>query len=162
MSQSRVEATVESLARPILEPMGYELVDVEFVREGGRRYLRLYIDKEGGVTLDDCQGASRAVEARLDEVDPIAEPYYLEVSSPGIERPLRREVDFARFAGRMVQISTFAPVDGGRKFVGELLGLVNGHVHLRLSSGAGGPAREVAIPLAQIARARLHVEFPGL
>lgn len=160
MAQSRVETTVDNLVRPLIEPMGYELVDVEFVREGGRRFLRLYIDKEGGVTLDDCQAVSRAVEARLDEVDPIPDQYYLEVSSPGIERPLKRDADFARFAGKMVRVSTFAPFEGSKRFVGELLGLADGAVRLRLQpQGAGDPGREIAIPRDQVAKAHLYVEF---
>lgn len=160
MAQSRVEATVESLIRPLIEPMGYELVDVEFVKEGGRRFLRLYIDYEGGVTLDDCQAVSRAVEARLDEVDPIPENYYLEVSSPGVERPLKREADFARFAGKTIRISTYAPFDGRKSFVGELLGLADGQVRLRLKpQGAKGPDQEVAIPYDKVAKAHLYFEF---
>ncbi len=160
MAQSRVEATVENLARPLIEPMGYELVDVEFVKEGGRRFLRLYIDKQGGVTLDDCTAVSRAVETRLDEVDPIAEPYYLEVSSPGIERPLKRATDFTRFAGHMVKISTYAPIDGVKSFVGELRSLTDGNVHLWLGApGPGKTGREVTIPYDKVAKAHLYVEF---
>lgn len=140
--------------------MGLELVDVEFVKEGGRRYLRLFIDKEGGITLEDCTSVSRAVEVRLDELDPIQEPYTFEVSSPGLERPLKRDADFARFAGQMIRLSTFAPIDGQRAFVGELLGIADGQVRLRLRpESKEQPASEMAIPREQVAMARLYVEF---
>lgn len=155
----RIVTLVEELARPIVEAMGLELVDVEWVKEGGRRFLRLYIDREGGITLDHCEAVSRSVEAKLDEVDPIPDNYYLEVSSPGLERPLKREADFHRFAGHMVRITTYAPFAGRKQFVGELQGLVDGQVRLRLQEKAGQPGGEIAIPRDQVAKAHLHVEF---
>lgn len=156
---SRIVTLVEDLARPIVEAMGLELVEVEWVREGGRRFLRLYIDREGGVTLDDCEAVSRSVEAELDRLDPIPGSYYLEVSSPGLERPLKRDADFVRFAGRKVRVITYAPVEGRKEFVGELLGLVEGQVRLRLPASRQEPEREVAIPRDQVAKAHLYVEF---
>lgn len=155
-----VQATVDELARPIIEGMGLELVEVEWVKEGAGRYLRLYIDKEGGVTMDDCVAVSRAVEARLDEVDPIPDSYHLEVSSPGVERPLKTDADFARFAGQQVAITTFGPVAGQKRFVGELVGLLDGQVRLKVRpAGKHQSGTEIAIPRDQVARAHLHVDF---
>jgi ribosome maturation factor RimP len=151
-----VEAVVEELARPLADQLNLELVDVEYVMEAGRRYLRLYIDKPGGVTLDDCEALSRLMSDRLDEVDPIPDQYYLEVSSPGVERPLKRDTDFARFAGQKVEVSTFAPVNGQKVFVGELVGLVDGQVCLRLTEGKQ-KGQEACLDRKQVARARLRV-----
>lgn len=156
---NRVEALVTELARPAVAAIGLELVDVQFVKEGGRCYLRLYVDKEGGVNLDDCAAASRAVDALLDETDPISTPYSLEVSSPGIERPLKQDADFTRFAGQLVRVTTFAPIDGRRSFVGELLGMADGLVQIRVKGEGKAPVQEMAIPRAQVAKANLHVEF---
>lgn len=156
---SKAVERVEMLARPIIEAMGLELVDVEYISEGGQRYLRLYIDKEGGVSLDDCEAVSRAVEPKLDAEDPIPERYTFEVSSPGVERPLKRDTDFTRFAGSTVQIRTFAPVEGQRTWIGRLLGLEDGAVHLELQPQGKQPARRIAIPRSQIAKANLHLEF---
>lgn len=149
---------VAELAQPIVAAQGLELVDVEFVKEGGHWFLRLYIDKEGGVSLDDCQTVSQAVGARLDEVDLIPQRYYLEVSSPGIERPLKEDRDFARFRGHLVEISTFAPLNGEKHFIGELLDHDADSIRLRLTQGRD-LGREMAIGRDKVARARLHVEF---
>lgn len=158
MGRISVVAVVEGLAAPLVAELGLELVDVEFVKEGGRWFLRLFIDKEGGVTLDDCQAVSTRVGAKLDEVDPIAQPFFFEVSSPGIERPLKKDRDFARFRGRQVEVSTYAPVDGSKRFVGELLGLDAGVVRLRLTQGPRA-GEELAIERDRVAKARLRAEF---
>ena len=149
---------VEELARPFVEERGLELVGVELVKEGANRYLRLYIDKEGGVTFEDCEAISRAVDPKLDELLPNPPYEYFEVSSPGLERPLKRDADFARYAGRMVAVSTYAPVDGQKSFVGELVGLVDGRVVLKLTQGKE-KGREIALDRKLVASARLHVEF---
>lgn len=149
---------VEDLARPFVEERGLELVGVEVVKEGANRYLRVYIDKEGGVTFDDCEVISRAVDAKLDELLPNPPYEYFEVSSPGLERPLKRDADFARYAGRMVAVSTYAPVDGQKSFVGELVGLVDGNVVLRLTQGKA-KGTEIALDRKQVSSARLHVDF---
>lgn len=153
-----VEATVEELARPLLEQSGLELVGVELVKEGASRYLRVYIDKEGGVGFDDCETVSRAVDSKLDEIWPDPPYDYFEVSSPGLERPLKRDEDFARYAGRDVAVTTFAPVDGQKLFVGTLAGLVDGRVVLRLTQGKDA-GKDVALDRKQVASARLHVDF---
>ena len=153
-----VEVLVEETARPLIEDRGLELVGVELVKEGSNRYLRLFVDKEGGVTFDDCEAVSRAVDARLDELLPYPPYEYFEVSSPGLERPIKRDEDFARYTGHAVAITTFAPIDGQKLFVGELVGLIDGSVVLRLKEGKAAGSK-VAIPRSQVAGARLHVEF---
>ncbi|NLW24734.1 MAG: ribosome maturation factor RimP [Clostridia bacterium] len=117
---AKIEETVTEIAEPIVEENGLELVDVEFVKEGSEWFLRIFIDKEEGVTLDDCEKVSRVLSDKLDEVDPITQAYHLEVSSPGIERPLKKTRDFERFLQHPIQVKTFVPVEGRKKFKGTL------------------------------------------
>lgn len=135
-----IEARVRELAEPLVEAEGMELVDVEYLRQGGRWLLRLTIDKPGGITLDDCELVSRQVERVLDVEDPIDAAYSLEVSSPGIERPLKKLSDFERFVGRLASIRTRRGLGQPprKNFKGRLLGLgetgiiridVDGRVH---------------------------------
>jgi ribosome maturation factor RimP len=139
-----------------------ELVDLEFKREGHSWFLRLFIDKPGGVTLDDCAEVSRDVSTLLEVDDPIASAYRLEVSSPGIDRPLKKPADFTRFAGQLVKIKTRSLLDpderGHRRktFVGELLGFDGSLVRLRQDDRRGG---EIAIPLEEIDKAHLEPKF---
>ena len=114
------EKRTEKLLTPITEANGFEIVDVEFVKEGGNRFLRAYIDKPEGSTVDDCETVSRALGARLDEEDFIEESYILEVSSPGLGRPLKKEKDFARNLGEPVELHTFRPVEKRKEFCGIL------------------------------------------
>ena len=113
------------LVAPVVEKMGLELYDLEFVKEGGFRILRLFIDKEGGVSLGDCEAASRAVEKALDEKDPIPSAYRLQVGSPGVERALTKPAHFARYMGRRVRVRLFSPhsiggAQGRKTFAGKL------------------------------------------
>ncbi|NLO81913.1 MAG: ribosome maturation factor RimP [Clostridiales bacterium] len=128
MSQKRIEQLVQGLAEPIIEELNYELVDLEFKKESGNWYLRFYIDKPGGITLDDCQKFSELIGDKLDEVDPIPHRYYLEVSSPGLDRPLKRDQDFVRFKGRKVHVKLYKSVNGAKNYYGELIGLEDGKV----------------------------------
>ena len=114
------EQKAEELILPIVEANGFELVDVEYVREGGSWYLRAYIDKEGGITVDDCEIVSRAFSDRLDENDFIGDAYILEVSSPGLGRPLKKEKDYRRSMGKELEIRTYRAVDRCREFYGVL------------------------------------------
>ncbi len=109
---------------------GVELADLEFVKEGANWYLRVYIDKEGGVTIDDCEAVSRALEAKLDEADPIEQAYILEVSSPGIDRPLKKDEDFVKYQGEMIDVKLYKAQEGRKQFQGKLLGLADGVVSL--------------------------------
>ena len=128
-------AEVTDYIRPEVEK-DYELYDVEFVKEGANWYLRIYIDKPNGVTIDDCESVSRAVEKILDEIDPIEHAYILEVSSPGIDRALKKDSDFIRNIGITVDVKLYKPVDGNKLYTGELIGLINGSVVIKESGGA--------------------------
>ncbi|MBC7106765.1 MAG: ribosome maturation factor RimP [Firmicutes bacterium] len=149
----RVVQVTEELVRPIVEQLGLELVEVEFVREGGRWFLRVFIDKPGGVTLTDCQNVSERLGPLLDVKDPIPHPYHLEVSSPGLERPLKKPADYVRYQGHKVQVRTYAPVEGRRRFVGRLQKAGPEEITVEVDGV------EFTIPLAQIAAARLAVEL---
>ena len=114
------EVKAERLAREITDANNFELVDVEYVKEGANWYLRIYIDKEGGINIDDCELVSRAVEEKLDAANFIEDAYILEVSSPGLTRPLKKEKDYARSIGKLIDIKTFKPVEKRKDFVGRL------------------------------------------
>ena len=114
------EQKTEELLQPIIEKHQFELVDVEYVKEGGSWYLRAYIDKPGGITVDDCELVSRALSDLLDEHDFIDEAYILEVSSPGLGRPLKKDKDFARSIGEEVEIKTFRAINHQKDFTGIL------------------------------------------
>ena len=122
-NQKGVAQTVTELAEPIAKELGYILWDVEFVREGSPRILRITIDSEEGITVDDCEKMHRAMDPVLDEADPIEEAYYLEVSSPGIERDLRTDEHIFYCVGADVEVRLYAPRDGSKVFCGELLPL---------------------------------------
>ena len=114
------EAKTETLITPILERMNFELVDVEYVKEGGTFYLRAYIDKEGGITVNDCEAVAREMNEILDAEDYIADSYVFEVSSPGLGRPLKKDKDFERSIGEEVDIKTFRPINHQKDFTGIL------------------------------------------
>ena len=112
--------TVEALVKDTVASLGYELCDVEFVKEYGNWTLTLYIDKDGGVTIDDCEAVSRAVDPVLDAADPIEQAYYLSVSSLGLDRPLKKDRDFLRQLGKDIEVRLYAPQDGKKEFTGAL------------------------------------------
>ena len=112
---SKIAADLFAVAEPLAAELQLELVDVEYVKEGGQYVLRFLIDKEGGVTLDDCEAFSRIMDSELDRLDPIAHSYQLQVSSPGIERPLKKAADYERFSGRLASLKLFAPLNGARE-----------------------------------------------
>ena len=150
---------VTALAQPILESMGLELVDIEFGRFGPDAVLRLFIDKEGGVMLDDCAELSRELSLLLDVEDAIACTYTLEVSSPGLDRPLKKQADFDRFTGRLIKVRTYQPFldNSGNKrktFLGKLEGLVDGIVKITLTEG-----QSASIPIERVAKANLEFEL---
>ncbi len=145
---------VGKTAREIVEFAGMELVHLEMKRAPGGLLLRVTIDKEGGVTLDDCARISRQLSVQLDVEDPIDGRYTLEVSSPGLDRPLFTDRDFARFTGRRIRLSTHLPLEGRRNFLGRLDGLVEGSIRMTLEDG-----RQIAVPREQVAKARLEIEL---
>lgn len=119
---------VEQYVMPIVEENDYELVEVEFVKEGANYYLRLYIDKEGGFSINDCEKVSRFLEQKLEEDDFIDKAYILEVSSPGIDRVLKKDSEYEKYKGRIVDIKLYKPIDKVKEFQGELVGLVDGNI----------------------------------
>lgn len=132
----RTIETVERLVSQTIADMGYELCDVEFQKEQGNWVLTLYINKEGGVTLDDCEAVSRAVDPVLDEADPIEQAYYLSVSSLGIDRPLKRDADFERNMGKKLVVRLYAAVNGSKQITGSLLAFDAHTVTLKLDDGS--------------------------
>lgn len=126
--KKNVQQEITKLAAPVVETLNYELVDVEFIKEGTNWYLRIYIDKPGGITIDDCQAVSEQMSEILDKKDPIEQSYYLEVSSPGLERPLKTERDFIKYKGELVEVKVFQPIDGKKLFEGELVGLIDNKI----------------------------------
>ena len=114
------EQQTETLLEPIVTELGFELVDVEYVKEAGNWYLRAYIDKPGGITVNDCEDVSRAFSDILDEQDFIEDSYIMEISSPGLDRPLKKEKDFKRSLGKLVEIRTYRPIEKQKEFCGIL------------------------------------------
>lgn len=156
MGESVTEVTSQ-LVIPILEDLNMELVDVEFIKEGKDWYLRVYIDSDNGVDLDACTEVSEKVSQELDEQDLISHPYFLEVSSPGAERPLKKEKDLREAVGKSVRITTYAPIDGEKAFEGELIDF-DGE-RLRLAVKVKTKQKQVDIPYDKVASARLAVVF---
>jgi len=128
-------AKITQLLTPIVEAQGVALYDLEFIKEGSEKILRLYIDKEEGVDLDDCERVSRAAEAELDAHDPIPAAYYLEVSSPGIERKLSKPEHYAKYIGHKITLKLYGPIDGRRKFTGNLTSYQDGNLTLTEETG---------------------------
>ena len=144
---------VESFARPIVEQHGCKLWDVEYVREGSERFLRLYIDKDGGVDITDCEAIHRAVDPILDEQDPIQESYHFEVCSAGLERALKRPSDFAQFMGAAVLVKLYRPRNGLKEIPAVLRGYEDG----RITIEAGKEI--ITFEKSEVALVRLRVEF---
>ena len=145
----KITEQVRQFAEPAVLAQGCTLWDVEYVREGGEWFLRLYIDKDGGVNIDDCEAVSRAVDPILDEQDPIPGSYTFEVSSAGLDRPLRRPEHFAQCMGQQVDVRFYRPVDGQKGYTGVLSGYEDGDVTV---DGRRFPKGDVAL-------VRLHVSF---
>ncbi len=124
--QNNTEKKVLAILEPILEEKALELADLEFVKEGPNWYLRVYIDKDGGVTIEDCENVSRILEKKLDETDPIEQAYILEVSSPGIDRPLKKPEHFEKYIGEIIDIKLYKPLEGKKEYQGELKQFDNG------------------------------------
>lgn len=154
MGKNRVESIVEELVSPIIESEQIELADIEFKKEGPHKYLRVYIDKPEGISLDDCQKVSEYLSEKLDEIDPIEENYFLEVSSPGLDRPLKKQEDYHKFTGREVEIKLYEPIDNKKLIEAELLGLEDSLVKVKFENGD-----ILEIPLEKIALTRLAVKF---
>lgn len=150
---NKITETITALAAPVAEKLSLEIWDVEFVKEGGEHYLRVYIDRENGVSIDDCESFSRAFDKILDEADPIDTSYIFEVSSAGLERRLYRPSDFEKYMGSPVTLKTFSPKMGKKEFCGELRGYESGNVTLVLNG------EDTVFEKKEIASVRLRVEF---
>ena len=150
---AKVTDTVAALAAPIVEEAGCSLWDVEYVKEAGTWFLRVYIDKEGGVSIDDCEAVSRPLSDKLDEADPIEGSYTFEVSSAGADRVLKKPEHFARFQGQEVEVKLYRPREGRKEFVGLLQSWEDGDVTLDIG---GAPAR---FEKKEIALVRLYPRF---
>ena len=150
---SKITDKVTELARDVVSEAGCSLWDVEYVREAGTWYLRVYIDKEGGVSINDCETISRALDPILDEADPIPDSYVFEVGSAGAERELKRASDFAQFMGSEVEVRLYQPVEGSKVFVGKLSGYDNGRVEIIFAD------RKLSFDKAQTAQVKLHVSI---
>lgn len=157
MSAAEVQQVVAEMVMPFLDKEGFELVDVEYVSEGGNRYLRVYVDKEGGIDIDECGRVSEYLSDQLDQKDPIADAYILEVSSPGAERPLKKPEDFRRAVGKDVFVTTYEKIDGAKEFEGPLVAY-DGE-SLTVKAGKKGKAKDVTIGMEQVASARLTIIF---
>ena len=149
----KITDIVTEFAKPIVEANGCSLWDVEYVREGSERYLRLYLDKEGGVDIGDCEKIHRAVDPILDEKDPIAESYHFEVCSAGLERALKRPGDFARFMDSPVVVQLYRPRNGLKEIPGILRGYEEGRVTLEAGK------ETITFEKSEVALVRLRVEF---
>lgn len=146
---SKVTEKVEALARPVIEDEGCELWSVEYVREAGSWYLRVFIDKDGGVGIDDCERISRRLDPILDEADPIPYSYVFEVGSAGAERELKRPSDFEKFMGSEVEVKLYQPYEGKKSLVGKLEAYENGDITIS----------SVQLRKSQIAQVKLHVSI---
>ncbi|MEH7110925.1 ribosome maturation factor RimP [Neobacillus niacini] len=154
---SKVTEVVEELAQPIIHELGLELVEIEFVKEGKNWFLRVYIDKENGVDIEDCGIVSERLSEKLDELDPITHNYFLEVSSPGAERPLKKAKDFEKAIGKNVFIKTYEPIDGEKGFEGTLLDYDGQTVKLEMKIKTR--KKIIEIPYEKVANARLAIVF---
>ena len=147
---AKVTDTVAALARPVVEEAGCTLWDVEYVKEAGSWFLRVYIDREGGVSIDDCEAVSRPLSDLLDQADPIEGSYTFEVSSAGADRALKKPEHFARFLGEEVEVKLYRPREGRKEFVGRLKGFEDGAVTLDMDG------QETLFTKQEIALVRLY------
>lgn len=152
MKRDDIERLISEEVEKIIAPTEMELVDVEYIRERDW-YLRIYLDKSGGIDLDDCQMVSERISAFLDEKDPIKENYLLEVSSPGLDRVLKKEKDFDRYQGSTVDIQLFKPIDGRKQYVGVLNGYTKDAFSIIVDD------EEMLFERSAVAQMRLHLDF---
>lgn len=153
MSGQRVEKIAERLVEPIIDSLQCELVDIEYKKEGSQWYLRIYIDKTCGVTIDDCQAVSEQVSKLLDEKDPIPHSYILEVSSPGLDRVLKKDSDFKRFKGSLIDVSLYKSIEGRKKYRGVLIDFTDEFLTVEVKE------KTIDFKRSDIAMVRLAVEF---
>ncbi|GAF63676.1 hypothetical protein BTS2_0567 [Bacillus sp. TS-2] len=153
----KVTEVVAELVLPILEPLKLELVEVEFKKEGPNWFLRVYIDSEKGVDLEDCSEVSEKLSEQLDQVDPIEQAYFLEVSSPGAERPLKNEKELENAVGKYIHVSTYEALDGEKSFEGDLLSFNDGVLTVEVMKKTR--KKQLDIPYEKVAKARLAIKL---
>lgn len=154
MNKKSIVGYVKETIESIIKDLDYELVDVEFKKEGSSRFLRIFLDKPGGITLDDCQDMSKEISDELDKADLIKESYYLEVSSPGLDRPLKNDKDFKRNIDKDVEVKLYEPLDGKKLIQGTLIEFDEEKIKLQHEDGS-----VIDIPRKKIALIRLAVKF---
>lgn len=145
---------VEEIVQPFIDENGFELVEVEFVKEGPNHYLRLYVDKDGGFSINECEIVSRFVEKKLEEEDFIEPAYILEVSSPGIDRVLKKDFEFVKYQGKDVDVKLYKPIDKVKEFSGSLVGLIDGKIVITLEDNS-----ELSFDKKDVSTCRLSVKF---
>jgi len=153
LSTPKIKAAVEQMVMPYLEENGFELVDIEYVKEGSNWFLRVFVDKDGGIDIDDCGRISEYLSEKLDENDPIPSAYFLEVSSPGAERPLKKADDIVKAVGKDVFVTTYEPVNGLKEFEGRLLSFENDELVIEVGK------QKHAVSYSKVASARLAIIF---
>jgi ribosome maturation factor RimP len=158
MAKVRIKELIADVLAEFLEKNGYELYNVEFIKEGKDWFLRVYIDRTdesaGGISTDDCEKVSRFLSARLDELDPIEQNYYLEVSSPGMDRALLKDSDYIRYAGRFVDVTLYQGMNGKKTFFGKLVGIQEGNLVI-----IDEKENRIELPMEKVAKTKLAVIF---
>lgn len=153
----KITDIVEELVQPFIQSEGLELVDIEYKKEGANWFLRVFVDKDGGIDIDDCGRVSEYLSEQLDQHDPIPTAYFLEVSSPGAERPLKKKQDFHKAIGQFVYVTTYEPIDNEKVFEGKLIAFDDETV--TIETKVKTRVKKVDIPYSKVASARLSVQF---
>ena len=153
MKREEIESKVEELCMPFCEEKGYEIVEVEYVKEGSEYILRIYAEKEGGITIEDCVAISKYIDPILDSEDILDNEYRLQVSSPGLDRTLKKEKDFIRYQERLVELRTYEKIDGTKEHEGILKGLIDGNIVLIEND------KEVSYKQSDVSLVKLKVVF---
>ena len=153
MNKKELMKKLNAMCDELSQSLNYDLVDVEYVKEFGSYYLRVYIDKEGGITLDDCQNMSELLSERLDKDDPIETAYYLEVSSPGLDRPLKTDKDLKRNLGKDIEVSLYKPLDNRKKYEGNLMDFTGEKIIIEVNENL------IEIPKDAISVIKLALKF---
>ena len=153
MNKKELMKKLNAMCDELSQSLNYDLVDVEYVKEFGSYYLRVYIDKEGGITLDDCQNMSELLSERLDKDDPIETAYYLEVSSPGLDRPLKTDKDLKRNLGKDIEVSLYKPLDNRKKYEGNLMDFTGEKIIIEVNENL------IEIPKDAISVTKLALKF---
>jgi ribosome maturation factor RimP len=153
VTQAQIKSVIEDMLKDFIEQNGFELVDIEYVKEGSNWFLRVYADKEGGIDIDDCGRISEYLSVQLDEKDPIADAYFLEVSSPGAERPLKKTQDYYKAVNNHVFVTTYEQIEGSKEFEGLLLSFDEEELVIEIGK------KNMIIPFAKVASARLAIVF---